>query len=120
MDFNNKFISFIFLSLKIKTKIKFQFLENKTLRVHWTKTHPEVPIPPPGTVMNKAALQRAMDINAKYNSNALTHMNLPRPKYKRGVGPDIIPTSSDLEDPTNQNPNETGEQDVKMIPQNMM
>lgn len=42
------------------------------MRLHAQKRHPDYVLPPPGTVMNKSALARIQEINAKYNVNYKT------------------------------------------------
>lgn len=54
------------------------------MRLHAQKRHPDYVLPPPGTVMNKSALARIQEINAKYNVNYTT---TPRmlPKLEPGT-----------------------------------
>lgn len=47
------------------------------MRIHCTRNHPEYELPPPGTVMNKVALQKINAINSKYNVN-LTNLSIPK------------------------------------------
>lgn len=61
-----------------------KFLVNQAMRLHAQKRHPDYVLPPPGTVMNKSALARIQEINAKYNVNYKT---TPRiyPKLEPGT-----------------------------------
>lgn len=82
-----------------------KFLVNQAMRLHAQKRHPDYVLPPPGTVMNKSALARIQEINAKYNVNYKT---TPRiyPKLEPGTvldpatglitGDDMSPKSDQL------------------------
>ncbi|XP_063709932.1 zinc finger protein 615-like [Culicoides brevitarsis] len=43
-----------------------KYLVNQQLRLHIKRNHPEYPLPPPGTVMNKSALKRINAVAEKY------------------------------------------------------
>lgn len=55
-----------------------KFLENKGMRKHCLNKHPDYQkLPPKGTIMNKEAVQRLIEYNAKHNAN-ISYLNLPR------------------------------------------
>lgn len=61
-----------------------KFLVNQAMRLHAQKRHPDYVLPPPGTVMNKSALARIQEINAKYNVNYKTTPRI-HPKLEPGA-----------------------------------